>query len=161
MPKFFHQGRKNIESLSVYFQQMGGKVMNLVLMQPIRDGNELIAISLNTRYWHITIITESYSFINLKNLRHCISIKYCIQKMGYVCIHCVLSILGFMDIPHWVFVCVWFRPWIGGSSTATQTHLYNLLVELLLCWLHTLNLVLVLQAQSGHQHHILHDRFHS
>ena len=39
MPNFFHQGRTNIKSLSVYFQIRGGKVMELVWMQPIGDGN--------------------------------------------------------------------------------------------------------------------------
>ena len=69
---------------------------------------------------------EVLFFYQFLNLRRCISIKYCIQKMGYKCIYCVLTILGFMDIPH-NFCC----------STATQTHPYNLLLELLLCGLHT------------------------
>ena len=35
MPKCFHQGRKNIKSVLVYFQISGGKVMELVWMQLI------------------------------------------------------------------------------------------------------------------------------
>ena len=39
MPEFFDQGRKNIKSLSVYFQMKGGKVIKLVWNQLIGDGN--------------------------------------------------------------------------------------------------------------------------
>ena len=47
----------------------------------------------------------------------------------------------------------------SGEIFLYQFKKYNLLLQLLLCWLHTL--LLVLQAESRHQHHILHESFNA
>ena len=130
MPKFFHwfPVQKKYQCLSVYFQIRGASLnasdWGWKLMANI---SEFKIFKLN--YYNGELFLDQF---------HCISIKYCIQKMWYECIYCALTTLGFINIPHRVLVCFWFRSWIGGSSIAPETHLYHILLELLLCWLHTL-----------------------